>query len=88
MAAPKEKRQTKRKGVTKTGKPYEIGLDRTLANFQPLTPLHFLKRAAKTFPRHTAIIHGQQRTDYVTFMRAAAAWLRHWPGRGSKKATR
>ena len=64
---PKSKKHTKRKGVTKTGKPYEMGLDRTLANFQPLTPLHFVERAAKTFPKHTAIIHGPQRTDYVTF---------------------
>jgi len=57
-------RKTKRKIVTK---PYETGLDRTPANFQPLTPLSFLERAAKTFPRHTAIIHGSQRVDYATF---------------------
>jgi len=37
------------------------------ANYQPLTPLSFLERAAKVFPRHTAIIHGRQRTDYATF---------------------
>ena len=49
-------RKTKRKTVTK---PYETGLDRTPANFQPLTPLAFLERAAKTFPKHTAIIHGR-----------------------------
>jgi len=62
MAAKKSKRKT----VTKA-KPYETGLDRVAANFQPLTPLSFLGRAAKTFPRHTAIIHGNQRTDYATF---------------------
>src|ERR1700759_5436009 len=60
MAAKKPKRKT----VTK---PFETGLDRTTANFQPLTPLSFLERAAKTFPKHTAIIHGRQRTDYATF---------------------
>ena len=59
-------KKTKRKNVTKT-RPYEAGLDRTPANYQPLTPLSFLERAAKVFPRHTAIIHGRQRTDYATF---------------------
>src|SRR3954471_4812145 len=67
MAAQKTTKQTKRKNVTKAGKPYELGLDRTPANFQPLTPLSFLERAARTFPQHTAIIHGRQRTDYATF---------------------
>jgi fatty-acyl-CoA synthase len=62
MAAKKSKRKT----VTKS-RPYETGLDRTQANYQPLTPLTFLERAAKVFPRHTAIIHGRQRTDYATF---------------------
>jgi fatty-acyl-CoA synthase len=62
MAAKKSKRKT----VTKA-KPYETGLDRAPANYQPLTPLSFLERAAKTFPHHTAIIHGKQRTDYATF---------------------
>src|SRR6201996_5350136 len=62
MAAKKSKRKT----VTKA-KAYEAGLDRVAANYQPLTPLSFLERAARTFPRHTAIIHGRQRTDYATF---------------------
>jgi fatty-acyl-CoA synthase len=48
-------------------KPYETGLDRVAANYQPLTPLSFLERAARTFPQHTAIIHGKQRTNYATF---------------------
>jgi fatty-acyl-CoA synthase len=59
-------KKTKHKAVTKA-KPYETGLDRVAANYQPLTPLSFLERAAKVFPRHTAIIHGAQRTDYATF---------------------
>jgi fatty-acyl-CoA synthase len=62
MAAQKSKRKT----VTKA-KPYETGLDRVPANYQPLTPLSSLERAAKTFPHHTAIIHGKQRTDYASF---------------------
>jgi fatty-acyl-CoA synthase len=67
MAPKKAKSKTKRKIVTKPGKPYESGLDRTPANFQPLTPLSFLERAARTFPHHTAIIHGKQCIDYATF---------------------
>src|ERR1700743_1729999 len=63
MAAQKARRKT----VTKAGKPYETGLDRVAANYQPLTPLSFLERAAQAFPTRTAIIHGSQRVDYATF---------------------
>jgi 3-(methylthio)propionyl---CoA ligase len=47
--------------------PYDIDLDRNPANFQPLTPLTFLERAAAVFPEHTAIIHGKRRTNYRDF---------------------
>src|SRR5579885_494648 len=47
--------------------PYDIDLDRNPANFQPLTPLSFLERAAAVFPDHTAIIHGPLRRDYRDF---------------------
>jgi len=71
MRPQKSKQKPKRKTVTKAGKPagkpYETGLDRVAANYQPLTPLSFLERAARTFPGHTAIIHGKQRIDYATF---------------------
>src|SRR4051812_32620803 len=67
MRPQKSKQKPKRKTVTKPGKPYETGLDRVAANFQPLTPLSFLERAAQVFPRHTAIIHGSRRIDYATF---------------------
>ncbi|AWC21922.1 Long-chain-fatty-acid--CoA ligase [Aminobacter sp. MSH1] len=46
------------------GRPYEENLDKNPANHQPLTPLSFLERAAKTFPDHVAIIHGDRRTTY------------------------
>ena len=45
--------------------PYDIGLERNPANYQPLTPLTFLERAALVFPKHTAIIHGKLRRDYA-----------------------
>src|SRR5438270_8748242 len=47
--------------------PYDIGLDRNPANFQPLTPLTLLERAAAVFPDHTAIIHGARRFSYAEF---------------------
>ncbi len=45
-------------------KAYEEHLDKNAANHQPLTPLSFLERAAKTFPDHPAIIHGDTCTSY------------------------
>jgi fatty-acyl-CoA synthase len=47
--------------------PYDIDLDRNPANFQPLTPLGFLERAASVFPAHTAVIHGRLRRSYAEF---------------------
>jgi len=47
--------------------PYNTDLDRNPANFQPLTPLTFLERAASVFPYHTAIIHGPLRRSYAAF---------------------
>lgn len=50
-----------------TASPYETGLDKTAANFQPLSPLGFLARAAFIAPEKTAIIHGALRRDYQSF---------------------
>ena len=47
--------------------PYDTDLDRTPANYQPLTPLSFLDRAASVFPDHTAIVHGPLRRSYAQF---------------------
>ena len=41
--------------------PYDTDLGKTPANYQPLTPLVFLERAASTFPDYPAIIHGKRR---------------------------
>src|SRR5262245_26997599 len=49
--------------------PYERNLDRNPANFQPLTPLSFLARAAQVFPEQTAIIHTRLDTPIVPFRR-------------------
>jgi fatty-acyl-CoA synthase len=47
--------------------PYDRDLDRNAANFQPLTPLTFLERAASVYPDRTAIIHGALRRSYAEF---------------------
>ena len=38
---------------------YDQNLDRNPANFQPLTPLTLLERAAMVYPDHPAVIHGR-----------------------------
>ena len=47
--------------------PYDRDLDRNAANFQPLTPLTFLERAAAVFPDRLAIAHGRLRRNYREF---------------------
>ena len=47
--------------------PYNQDLDQNPANYQPLTPLSFLERAADIFPEFTAIIHGNLRRSYADF---------------------
>ena len=47
--------------------PYNSGLERNPANYQPLTPLTFLERAASVYPEHTAIIHGKLKRSYSDF---------------------
>src|SRR5262249_50405178 len=54
-----------RNAMTKT--PYDTDLDRNPANFQPLTPLSLIDRAAAVYPDHVAIIHGKLRRSYAQF---------------------
>jgi fatty-acyl-CoA synthase len=65
--------------------PYDIDLDRNPANFQPLTPLTLLERAAAVYPDHTAIIHGRRRFSYAEFYararRLASALAKRGVGR-------
>jgi len=71
---------------TPTTTAYDTDLDRNPANFQPLTPLGFLDRAARVFPDHTAIIHGPLRRSYAEFYarsrRLASALAKHGIKRG------
>jgi fatty-acyl-CoA synthase len=65
--------------------PYDTDLDRNPANFQPLTPLGFLERAAAVFPGHTAIIHGPLRRSYAEFYARARRLASALAKRGIKR---
>ena len=49
--------------------PYAHHLDKCAANFQPLSPLPFLQRAAAVYPQRIAVIHGQRQDSYAEFYR-------------------
>ncbi len=44
--------------------PYELGLDRNPANYTPLSPLSYLRKAAEVHPRRLAVVHGDVRRDW------------------------
>ena len=66
--------------------PYDRDLPKTPANFQPLTPLSFLARAAAVYPDRCAVIHGSLRFSYAEFYarsrRLASALAHRGIGRG------
>lgn len=44
---------------------YEQGLDQVAANYEPLSPLTFLERAASVHPNKTAVVHGSVRRTWA-----------------------
>jgi 3-(methylthio)propionyl---CoA ligase len=65
--------------------PYDSDLGRRAANFQPLTPLTFLRRAAAVYPEHTAVIHGGHSCTYARFYDRARALASALAKRGIKR---
>src|SRR5712671_121121 len=65
---------------------YDTDLDRNPANFQPLTPLTLLERAAAVFPDQLAVVHGPLRRSYREFYararQLASALAKRGIGRG------
>jgi len=55
------------KGCRAVSSSYEQNLDKNDANYQPLTPLTFLERAAATYPNQQAIVHGAMTFTYEEF---------------------
>jgi fatty-acyl-CoA synthase len=70
--------------------PFEQGLAPTPANYVPLSPLSFLRRAALVYPAHTSVIHGERRwtwsQTYERCRRLASALSRRGIGRGDTVA--
>jgi len=50
---------------------FDQNLERTPANYVPLSPVSFLTRAARIYPNRTAVIHGSQRYTYAQFLERA-----------------
>jgi fatty-acyl-CoA synthase len=65
--------------------PYDTDLPRNAANFQPLTPLSFLARAAEVYPDHTAIVHGTRSWTYAAFYARARRLASALAKRGIKR---
>ena len=61
-------------------------LDQNKANYVPLSPVSFLRRAAQIAPDSTAIVHGERRYSYSQFWerscRLASALTRRGIGPG------
>jgi fatty-acyl-CoA synthase len=49
----------------------EQNLDRTSANYVPLSPVSFLVRAARVYGPRVAMIHGERRYTYTQFLERA-----------------
>jgi fatty-acyl-CoA synthase len=64
---------------------YDRDLDKNPANYQPLTPLGFLERAADVFPNRTAIVHGGRSTSYRDFHLRAKRLASALAARGIKR---
>jgi fatty-acyl-CoA synthase len=76
--------------VTAPQHPFSAGLDRNAANFEPLSPVGFLDRAADIYPGKVAVVHGEAAYTYAQFRdrvrRLASALAAHGVGRGDTVA--
>ncbi|HRJ22464.1 MULTISPECIES: acyl-CoA synthetase [unclassified Thauera] len=70
--------------------PYAQGLEKTVANYVPLTPLTFIERSAYIYPERVAVIHGARRytwrESYVRCRRLASALKQLGIGKGDTVA--
>ncbi|HEX4889624.1 MAG TPA: acyl-CoA synthetase [Alphaproteobacteria bacterium] len=69
---------------------YDLNLDKNQANYQPLTPLSFLRRTADVYPNRIAVVHGDVKFTYAEFYarcrRLASALSKRGIGRGDTVA--
>ena len=64
---------------------YEEGLERCEANFTALSPLSFIRRTARGYPEHTALVHGPQRQNWADTYRRCRQLASALTRRGIKK---
>lgn len=78
------------KTMVQTPNKYETHLDKTPANYVPLSPLQFLERAALAYPDKTALIHGARRYTWAETdaraRRLASALAQRGIGKGATVA--
>ncbi len=76
--------------MTAKANPFSRDLDKTPANYAPLTPLSFIERAAYVYPERLAVVHGRQRYSwkqtYARARRLASALARRGIGVGDTVA--
>jgi fatty-acyl-CoA synthase len=69
---------------------FEQNLDRTPANYVPLSPVSFLERSARIYGPRVAVIHGERRYTYAQFLerarRLASSLARAGVGQGDTVA--
>ena len=72
------------------GNIYDQGLERSTANFAPLSPLSFIGRTAAVYPGHVSVIHGKKRftwsETYARCRRLAGALAKRGIGPGDTVA--
>src|SRR5580698_8300503 len=70
--------------------PYDFGLEKNSANYVPLSPLSFIKRAALVYPNRVALIHGDWQITwkqcYERCLRLACALKKRGVGVGDTVA--
>ena len=73
-----------------TGNAYETDLDKNAANFVPLSPLSFIRRAAAVYPNRLSLVHGDNRhtwaETYSRSRRLASALQRRGIGKNDTVA--
>ncbi len=66
---------------------FDLNLDKSEANFQPLSPVSFLVRAAEIFPNRNAIIYGKKEITYKKFFDRCKKFASSLIKLGVKKGT-
>ncbi len=70
--------------------PYDVGLERNRANYEPLTPLSLIEWSATVYPQRLSVVHGARRFNwwqtYQRCRRLASALVRRGVGLGDTVA--